>query len=656
MSYVWEGGDYVRGEYPQARDLFYADPANADQTWELAPGRVLGYPSFLRFPRPSDVLVDPTASVFDSQAMPHLEKVDTDQDGDLTDESVPTIGQLWLRWGLAQADMSRFDWMCVTRSGFGFPRTPNDGEKVFLRLRNEVNPLYDPEYNSLLWSMVDTKLQVGRWYYYTLFVKYRDQDWQVVNKTHCLVPVNYEHADKLWELIPPYYRYVDDLANPRANSSVLRRFMSVIGYALDFTRTEIEGIENTYAADLAPMQLYRELGRQNFGIPESEALGDVRYRRLTARANRLFGLRGTAEGLAEFVATATQYQTAVTLGRNEMLVSDDSEFTQVPGHWAPPSASLAFELGASNPSTVIPGDGDTPRVVRTTSTQISQTAEIEPPVIRYRTPDLLLGRGVLRVAPTWVGDAWHTVPNFYDPNFGNDPEYLDLGNYPPLEDCRLAVSCGIGTYQKQTGVGEFVQAELNPTFYGVPVEGSKRYYLSFYYARNGYRRSDNGSLVPVSEDRSDIRFGIAWYNRSSVQGNEGFSDAFSADFAGYRRVLPIDVTSALITEPVDLATEDWQYAVSVFTAPSNAEFGVPFIEWTEVGISSRYLAAVNVARENEAGYIIALGPDIFFRLGHDPQKTEADEFGPADDLIGDTQAFRDVGSDYTPKVIGEPGI
>ena len=60
-------------------------------------------------------------------------------------------------------------------------------------------------------------------------------------------------------------------------------------------------------------------------------------------------------------------------------MSDDSEFTQVPGHWAPPSASLAFELGASNPSTVIPGDGDTPRVVRTTSTQISQTAEIEPP-------------------------------------------------------------------------------------------------------------------------------------------------------------------------------------------------------------------------------------------------------------------------------------
>lgn len=593
--YEWEPGDSVRGEYPPERQA-YLD-ANPDSLWIPPEGVVYGgYPAYLRFPPVPAAVVDASEALLEVNAMAH-QAHQADQ-----------LGSLALRWGVDTADLSKFSWMCVTRSGYGFPATPNDGTPVVMRRRNEVDPVYDTETGLKLWGTIDANLQPGRWYYYSFFVKTNPYDWQLVKRAHCLVPVNYHHDQILWDMIPPYYRWVDDDSYAGVGLSPLRRLLVMMGYNLDFIRTEAEGIEDIYSADRAPMQLYRALGEQNFGIQPSSALGDVRFRRVTARANELARLRGTVPGLEAFIETASQYVTVVTPGRNELLVSDDAEFSNATGHWATPAANVAELLGQLH--------GPAIDFVRTLDTDISLTSEINPPAVETRLPKLKLGRGVMRLAPVWDGAAWKT-------------------NSRGQITSRLAATCGIGTKMVQKDVDSYQRIEQSPVLYGVPVVGTKRYYLSFYVARLGTRPDQfNGSPIEVEDDESDVRFGFAWYNRASVKGNEAFSDAFSRRFCGYRTIDPLALT-VTSHEPTEADPMKWEYFIDTFQAPVGAEFACPVIEFDALDISARFVAAVMVSQENEAGHIVSYGPDIFFRLGHDPQE-------PEDHVLGG------------PKVLGDP--
>lgn len=608
-SYQWGyseepwGGDQVRGEYSPERQE-WVEASAADKVvlrpdldpygpW-IPPSNVVyqTYPAYLRFPPVPAAVVDASEALLEVNALAH---------------QPDKLGALALRWGVDTADLSKFSWMCVTRSGYGFPATPNDGTPIVLRRRDEVDPVFDTETNLKLWGTIDANLQPGRWYYYSFFVKTNPYDWQLVKRAHCLVPVNYGHEQILWDMLPPYYRWVDDDSYAGVGKSPLRRLLSVMGYNLDFIRTEAEGVEDIYSADRAPMQLYRALGEQNFGIQPSSALGDVRFRRVTARANELARLRGTVPGLEAFIETASQYVTVVTPGRNEMLVSDDSEFLNATGHWATPAANVAEQLGQLH--------GPAIDFVRTLDTDISLTSEINPPAVETRTPKLKLGRGVMRLAPVWDGAAWKTN---------------GLGQITS----RLAATCGIGTKLVQKDVDSYKKIEQNPTLYGVPIVGGKRYYLSFYFARSGVRPDQfSGEPVAVTADESNVRFGFAWYSRGSVKGNEAFSDAFSRRFKGYRTIDPLALTVETYAPTITTANT-WEYVIGTFQAPSTAEFACPVIEFDAANISSRFIAAVMVSPENEAGRIVSYGPDIFFRLGHDPQE-------PGDHLLGGDKVLGD---------------
>ena len=117
-----------------------------------------------------------------------------------------------------------------------------------LRRRNEVDPVFDTGTNLKLWGTIDANLQPGRWYYY-FFVKTNPYDWQLVKRAHCLVPVSYGHEQILWDMLPPYYRWVDDDSYAGVGKSPLRRLLSVMGCNLDFIRTEAGASEDIYSAD-----------------------------------------------------------------------------------------------------------------------------------------------------------------------------------------------------------------------------------------------------------------------------------------------------------------------------------------------------------------------------------------------------------------------
>ena len=247
--------------------------------------------------------------------------------------------------------------MVITRSSFGHPVTPLDGQKIFDKEYMEVvysdinltppttfetqaasddNPYNRAPTNTQ--SLYDRNLVSGRWYYYSLFFFLKGgnatQKWVKAGTMEALLPINYDHAGKLYELVPPYYRSKDQeyIAGIR-NEGVLSSLLKVIGFEADYTRTLAEGIDNVYNVDYTPNHLLFALGETNMGVQRESGLGDARYRSILARINKLYDERGSSSGVQKLVLAASKYNCKIIEGVNRMNLTDDAEFLTNTGSW-----------------------------------------------------------------------------------------------------------------------------------------------------------------------------------------------------------------------------------------------------------------------------------------------------------------------------------
>lgn len=221
----------------------------------------------------------------------------------------------------------------LVRGGFGFPTTPLDGVAVWFQSTNP-NPVLQFDQ-----QVLDHPLTQGWWYYYTLFlcvgVDPLPCEWLVGAQVEVLVPRNYQHGDKLFSLIPPYYQKLDDQQAADGRNGPLRKFANIVGFDMDYNRTLVDGVLNVYDSDRAPLKFVQQLGI-NLGLGTVEnALGGARYRSLVGGLSLLEEHRGTQRGLHDFIFAASNYQTVVTSGDNEVLATDDAEFVGGSGHWIP---------------------------------------------------------------------------------------------------------------------------------------------------------------------------------------------------------------------------------------------------------------------------------------------------------------------------------
>lgn len=222
--------------------------------------------------------------------------------------------------------------MAIVRSVFGAPSTVRDGVTV---LRGGWEMLhYDPNINRGLtvYDRFDpvTKgnkvgLTPGNWYYYSLFFKINERDWVRSMTAATLLPRNFQHAEKMWDLIPPYYRWIDDSYDFKVSEGPLRRFVSVFGFEMDLTREYVESWQQVYHSDRSPMRLLRRVG-DNLGQPYEEALGDIRFRSFLSRIGSLYAIRGTRRCLEEVVEAASKWDCSTSDSPNLMLLPDDSDF------------------------------------------------------------------------------------------------------------------------------------------------------------------------------------------------------------------------------------------------------------------------------------------------------------------------------------------
>jgi hypothetical protein len=601
----WSGGDPTRGTSvpPSALDLST---------------QYTGYPSYLRLPK-----------------VP-LAPVDTSQ---LVLDVVPNDYQsTQVTWSLGADNVDSYNWAALVRSGFGYPNTPNDGQKIFMIRRGDVTGDV----------ILDQPLQSGRWYYYTLFAKI-DTRWKILKQDCSVVPIDYHHADHLWNRLPPYYQYLDDQYFAGTSSSVMRRLFSVIGLDLDITRTMAEGLEQVYSVDLGPAHLVNQVGHQNLGIDPYTNLGDVRVRSLSGRATILYQTRGTLSGVGELVGLASQSQTVTRAGRNMLLVPDDSEFVTGIGHWTSMPAHLSYNiplLATSIKNNSASGSATLSSTKALWSeTKLSIADDVDPPIVAVDSFGSLrsMGVNVLKVEPTV-----------------NVTEELSGGQWRYKEQVSdLFLCCGAGSFTRRLSDGTSPPMQMDPLAYGIPVVVGKTYHLSFFARKSNFRTTygydpvyplastrnvspntstaftewwnppefwwlPSGSLPsprhdnwvrPVSGTRTtDVLFGVQWYDRDflKLMPHKGFDDGFGQGitfapaghvandmpsvssvsdpnryaFDSYRRVNysdPAPPTGIPAPGPPDwfdtgisiTQTDTWQFFTHSFTA--KGDLAVPFI-------------------------------------------------------------------------------
>lgn len=82
------------------------------------------------------------------------------------------------------------------------------------------------------------------WGYYTLFIRYLstggDDYYEPVANVKVMLPANYGSTDDLFLRVPEYYRYLDNNQATTQEFGPLYRFLSVIGWEIDRTRTLLD--------------------------------------------------------------------------------------------------------------------------------------------------------------------------------------------------------------------------------------------------------------------------------------------------------------------------------------------------------------------------------------------------------------------------------
>jgi phage tail-like protein len=267
------------------------------------------------------------------------------------------------------------DWVevAIVRSGFGRPSTVNDGVTIYRSTRTafpavDVNDdpmvveIKDPPQNTVDEEGRPLALQPGRMYYYTLFFYTTSNEWVPALSTSALVPRNFEHHERMWESIPPYYRWTDE-----RGTSDLQKFLQAFGFELDYTREFVEQWQETYHADMSPMQLLRRVG-ENLGLSYEQGLGDIRYRALVGKLSELYLRRGTQAGLQDLIEVSSKYQTVLTLGENLLNMPDDAEFRTGSGNWSTGSITDPVLIAPHTPGAGAPtGYGATGMLVQSTA-------------------------------------------------------------------------------------------------------------------------------------------------------------------------------------------------------------------------------------------------------------------------------------------------
>lgn len=223
---------------------------------------------------------------------------------------------LFIAWG---APSGNFDTMRLVRNSYGFPTTIFDGVTL-----NE----------GLNLSFLDTDLQPGNFYYYTLFVHSTSPDrWVVAGNIIGLVVEDHNHRGVMWDYTADYMKEADQLFWTDAEDrGPLQRFLMLFAYEADRIQTEMGTLARVTDINRVSGGLLPAFAEQ-LGVGYEPEIGMRQTRILVTNAIHLYKTKGTKPGI-EGVATAyTGFGADAVVGRNLALDLNDANFEQSIGNW-----------------------------------------------------------------------------------------------------------------------------------------------------------------------------------------------------------------------------------------------------------------------------------------------------------------------------------
>lgn len=271
--------------------------------------------------------------------------------------------------------------LLVVRSIYGYPSTPADGTVVLTATPTTLRTNYD-----------DTGLIPGRLYYYTIFIgkdyatyqsgtSYNTGDivtfgpnlywislssgntghtpaagsafWNNVAYTPTWAPAGYAasltaydwgYGNILYNRIPQPYKTIttEVFSSTSSDNEPLHQYMNVMGWGLDTLRTEYESYKFLNDPDVVAASNLDLLGKQ-LGINTDYLSSPQARRQRVKNLSVNYRLKGTDISIHNAVAAITGWDSVVTASNNQMLGSDQAQFTHPTlDNW---NASTVYQVG-----------------------------------------------------------------------------------------------------------------------------------------------------------------------------------------------------------------------------------------------------------------------------------------------------------------------
>lgn len=211
--------------------------------------------------------------------------------------------------------------LVLVRSAFGTPSRVYDGITL------ESSPTFFGTY-------LDTPLVPGYFYYYSLFVFDTDlNEYALAGSAQGLVISDYDFRDTFQHWIPDWYLELDaEQATQNQPNGPLVRFLQLLGYEMDWIRSEMESIFLLTDVDLISGLLLPYMAG-NFGVTYEPELGMTRSRVLIKNATYLYKSKGTIPGIGAAGSSFSGFGCKATIGPNLEIQLDDAAFDRSIGHW-----------------------------------------------------------------------------------------------------------------------------------------------------------------------------------------------------------------------------------------------------------------------------------------------------------------------------------
>jgi hypothetical protein len=239
-----------------------------------------------------------------------------------------------LNW---QKPSSQFTQFRLIRNRFGYPVNETDGDIL----------LDEPTWPGQLYN--DISVIPGQYHYYGIYllILYADfYAWVRAGVTATLAIQDYGSGEWMYQLIPDHMTQIDqtELTTDTLGNSFLRSYMGVIGWGLDYLKTQYAMAANVNNPMKIPlgdlMQLSRELGYEF--EPEIEARLVRKGVLNTATVARK---RGTLQGIAEEVEIVCGWDVDISTGYNLMLENDQGFFLNPVLTYALYNPTVAYNTG-----------------------------------------------------------------------------------------------------------------------------------------------------------------------------------------------------------------------------------------------------------------------------------------------------------------------